>query len=78
MARSTFASENVQNTELGAIFEVPIWKNGTPLWREAHLHVKMYKTPALWHAFGPFGVEKASDRRDRQIDSQSVNLSISQ
>ena len=29
----------------GAIFEVAIWKNGTPLWREAHLLVKMYKTP---------------------------------
>jgi len=22
---------------LGTILEVPIWKNGTPLWREAHL-----------------------------------------
>ena len=30
---------------VGAIFEVAIRKNGTPLWREAHLQVKMHKTP---------------------------------
>ena len=77
VARSTFSSQNVQNTSwsepflklrsgkmarrcgakhifkskcikhlmLGAIFEVAIRKNGTPLWREAHFQVKMYKTP---------------------------------
>ena len=96
VARSIFASQNVQNTSarerflkfrcpkiagrcgakhickskcakhhmVGAIFEVPIWKNGTPLWREAHLQVKMCKAPAFWHTFGASDVEKVSDRRD--------------
>ena len=79
VARSTFASQNAQNTTIpdpfwkfrcskmprgcGAkhickskcakhhtlrpLFEVPMSKNGTPLWREAHLQSKMYKTPAF-------------------------------
>ena len=83
VARSTFSSQNVQNTSapkhflkfpcqkiarhcgakhvcksncsktdgLGAIFEVPMSKNCTQLWREAHLSVKMCKTPAFWHTF---------------------------
>ena len=36
-ARSMFASQNVQNTTL---FGIAMWKNGTPLQREAHLQVK--------------------------------------
>ena len=33
-------------------------KNCTPLWREAHFEVKMYKTPQLRTAFGSCDVEK--------------------
>ena len=33
-------------------------KNCTPLWREAHFQVKMYKTPQLRTAFGSCDVEK--------------------
>ena len=33
-------------------------KNCTPLWREAHLQVKMYKTPQLRTTFGSCDVEK--------------------
>ena len=33
-------------------------KNCTPLWREAHLQVKMHKTPQLRTAFGSCDVEK--------------------
>ena len=79
VARSTFVSQNAQNTSLsepflqfrsgkiarrcgakhickskcektdgyGPLFELQMWKNRTPLWREAHLQVKMYKTPAF-------------------------------
>ena len=79
VARSTFASQNAQNTTLaepfwtfrcskiarrcgakhickskcgkhhtlGPLFEVHMSKNGTPLWREAHLQGKIYKTPAF-------------------------------
>ena len=33
-------------------------KNCTPLWRKAHLQVKMYKTPHVWTTFGSSDVEK--------------------
>ena len=77
MARSTFPSQNVQNTRgsdhfwklrcrksarrcgakhiskskctkhtiLGPLLKVQMSKKCTPLWREAHFQVKMYKTP---------------------------------
>ena len=81
VARSTFPSQNVQNTPVsdhfwklrcrksarrcgakhiskskctkhtrfGPLLEVEMSKKCTPLWREAHFQVKMYKT----HQFGP-------------------------
>ena len=81
VARSTFPSQNVQNTPwsdhfwklrcrksarhcgakhiskskctkhhmLGPLLEVEMSKKCTPLWREAHFQVKMYKTPAPDH-----------------------------
>ena len=33
-------------------------KNCTPLWREAHFQVKMYKTPGVRTTFGSWDVEK--------------------
>ena len=36
---------------LGALFEVLMSKNCTPLWREAHFEVKMYKTPRVRTTF---------------------------
>ena len=45
VARSTFGSQNVQSTPCsGPLLEVDMSKKCTPLWREAHLEVKMYKT----------------------------------
>ena len=90
VARSTFPSENVQNTPasdhfwklrcrksarrcgakhisksevlktdgLGPLFEVAMSKKCTPLWREAHFQVKMYKTHQLRTTFGSCDVEK--------------------
>ena len=90
VARSTFRSENVQNTSgpdhfwklrcrksarrcgakhiskwkctkhtiLGALLEVEMSKKCTPLWREAHFEVKMYKTPQCRTTFGSWDVEK--------------------
>ena len=84
VARSTFRSQNVQNTtcsdhfwklrcrksarRCGAkhiskskctkhrmfapLLEVRMLKKCTPLWREAHFEVKMYKTPHVRAAFG--------------------------
>ena len=39
VARSTFASQNVQNLVLGALLENEMSKKCTPLWREAHFQV---------------------------------------
>ena len=90
VARSTFPSENVQNTpgpdhfwklrcrksarrcgakhmskskctkhtNVGPLLEVAMWKKCTPLWREAHVQVKMYKTPHGRTTFGSCDVEK--------------------
>ena len=90
VARSTFWSQNVQNTPwsdhfwklrcrksarrcgakhilkskctkhtiLGPLLEVEMSKKCTPLWREAHFEVKMYKTPQCRTTFGSSDVEK--------------------
>ena len=90
VARSTFPSQNVQNTSasdhfwklrcrknarrcgakhisksrvlktggLGPLLEVEMSKKCTPLWREAHFEVKMYKTHHARSTFGSSDVEK--------------------
>ena len=90
VARSTFPSQNVQNTPapdhfwklrcrksarrcgakhiskskctthtiLGPLLEVEMSKKCTPLWREAHFEVKMYKTHHARTTFGSSDVEK--------------------
>ena len=90
VARSTFRSQNVQNTSasdhfwklrcrksarrcgakhiskskctkhtrFGPLLEVEMSKKCTPLWREAHFQVKMYKTHQLRTTFGSWDVEK--------------------
>ena len=52
VARSTFPSQNVQNTRFGPLLEVEMSKKCTPLWREAHFQVKMYKTHHSRTTFG--------------------------
>ena len=90
VARSTFRSQNVQNTPwsdhfwklrcrksarscgakhiskskctkhtiVGPLLEVAMSKKCTPLWREAHFEVKMYKTHHCRTTFGSCDVEK--------------------
>ena len=90
VARSTFWSQNVQNTSVsddfwklrcrksvrrcgakhilkskctkhlsvGRLLEVAMSKKCTPLWREAHFQVKMYKTHHARTTFGGSDVEK--------------------
>ena len=90
VARSTFASQNAQNTSVsdhfwklrcrksarrcgakhiskskctkhlsvGPLLEVEMSKKCTPLWREAHFQVKMYKTHHCRTTFGSWDVEK--------------------
>ena len=42
----------------GPLFEVEMLKNCTPLWREAHFQVKMYKTGQVRTTFWSWDVEK--------------------
>ena len=42
----------------GAVLEVEMSKKCTPLWREAHVQVKMYKAHQLWTTFGSFEMSK--------------------
>ena len=62
IARSTFRSQNVQNTSkhymLEPLLEVEMSKKCMPLWREAHVEVKMLKTPGVRTTFGSWDVEK--------------------
>ena len=90
VARSTFPSQNVQNTPwsdhfwklrcrkstrrcdakhiskskrtkhtmVGPLLEVEMSKKYTPLWREAHFQVTMYKTHHVRISFGGSDVEK--------------------
>ena len=94
VARSTFPSQNVQNTSasdhfwklrcqksarrcgakhiskskctkhlsFGPLLEVAMSKKCTPLWREAHFQVKMYKTHHSRTTFGGSDVEKVSKK----------------
>ena len=53
VARSTFRSQNcTKHTILGPLLEVETSKKRTPLWREAHFEVKMYKAPQRRTTFG--------------------------
>ena len=46
VAQSTFGSEKyTKHLSSGGFFEVEMSKKCRPLWREAHVEVKMYKTP---------------------------------
>ena len=59
VARSTFPSQNVQNTRgCGPLLAVEMSKKCTPLWCEAHFQVKMYKTHHGRTTFGSWDVEK--------------------
>ena len=42
----------------GTLLEVELSKKCTPLWREAHFEVKMYKTPHVRATFGGSDLEK--------------------
>ena len=51
-------SKCTKHSILGPLFEVAMWKNCTPLKREAHFQVKMYKTPHGRTTFRSCDVEK--------------------
>ena len=51
-------SKCTKHDGFGALLSVQMSKNCTPLWRKAHLKVKMYKTPHVWTTFVCLDVEK--------------------
>ena len=59
VARSTFPSQKcTKHTRFGPLLAVEMSKKCTPLCREAHLEVKMYKTPQCRTTFGSRDVKK--------------------
>ena len=57
-------SKCTKHTNLGPLLEVAMSKKCTPLWREAHLEVKMYKTHHVRTTFGGSDVDfRKSARR---------------
>ena len=52
VARSRFRSQNVQKTRFGPLLEIQMSKKCTPLWREAHVEVKMLKAQGVRTTFG--------------------------
>ena len=57
-AKHISKSKCTKHTILGPLLEVEMSKKCTPLWREAHFEVKMYKTLHVRATFGGSDVEK--------------------
>ena len=57
-AKHISKSKCTKHQGFGPLLEVQMSKKCTPLWREAHFEVKMYKTPGVWTTFGGSDVEK--------------------
>ena len=57
-AKHISKSKCTKHTTFGPLLEVAMLKKCTPLWREAHFQVKMYKTPQLRSTFGSWDIEQ--------------------
>ena len=57
-AKHILKSKCTKHTRFGPLLEVEMSKKCTPLWREAHVQVKTYKTPHVRATFGGSDVEK--------------------
>ena len=57
-AKHISKSKCTKHTSVGPLLEVAMSKKCTPLWREAHFQVKMYKTHHCRTTFGSCDVEK--------------------
>ena len=57
-AKHISKSKCTKHTSFGPLLEVEMSKKCTPLWREAHFEVKMYKTPHVRATFGGSDLEK--------------------
>ena len=59
-AKHILKSKCTKHTRFGPLLEVEMSKKCTPLWREAHVQVKTYKTPHVRATFGGSDVEKCT------------------
>ena len=67
-----------KHVSFGALFEVQMSKNCTPLWRNAHSEVKMYKTRQFRSTFWGSDVEKlVRSSKSSQLVNQSVRHLVS-
>ena len=57
-AKHISKSKCTKHLSVGRLLEVEMWKKCTPLWREAHLEVKMLKTLGVRTTFGSSDLEK--------------------
>ena len=57
-AKHILKSKCTKHTRSGPLLAVEMSKKCTPLWREAHFQVKIYKTPHVRASFGGSDVEK--------------------
>ena len=57
-AKHISKSKRTKHTMYGPFLEVQMSKKCTPVWREAHFQVKMYKTHQVQTTFGSWDVEK--------------------
>ena len=76
-AKHISKSKCTKHRNLGPLLEVPMSKKCTPLWREAHFEVKMYKTHHVRTTFGGSDVEKVSKKctplwREAHFEVKSV------
>ena len=78
-AKHISKSKCTKHLSIGPLLEVEMSKKCTPLWREAHFQVKMYKTPQLRTTFGSCDVEKVhavvarSTFRSENVENTSVS-----
>ena len=76
-AKHILKSKCTKNLSVGRLLEVEMSKKCTPLWREAHFQVKMYKTHHARTTFGGSDVEKVSKKctplwREAHFEVKSV------
>ena len=57
-AKHMSKSKCTKHLSFGALLEVLLSEKCAPLWREAHVEVKVYKTHHVWTTFGSWDVEK--------------------
>ena len=78
-AKHVSKSKCTKHTMLGPLLEVEMSKKCTPLWREAHFEVKMYKAHQSRTTFGSSDVEKLhavvvrSTFRSQNVQSTSAS-----